>query len=194
MYYKIIYDCEVSLWGVSQQERLTKELAKIGIIEELADTNQSFTGSVLIIRADYLFDANVLGKLIKRNDALLMNSRRDRVVAAWIHAEHIEVALKNLQSDDVVNESPDLSFNIYSPQDLTGGYDPRLRKFNLSHVVQVNRDDQTRIENYLYDKSYKGITDLVTKWFWPLPARWARTPMCRVRDKTKSSHWDLVGC
>jgi len=39
-------------------------------------------------------------------------------------------------------------------------------------VVEVTEQNKQIIENYLYDKSYKGITDLVTKWWWPLPARW----------------------
>lgn len=59
-----------------------------------------------------------------------------------------------------------------TPKELTGGYDPRLRKYDLAHVVEVTQQDKRTIENYLYDKSYKGITDLVTKWWWPLPARW----------------------
>ena len=68
----------------------------------------------------------------------------------------------------------------YTAEQLTGGFDPRLLKFDLSHVVRITKDNKKRLENYLYDKSYKGITDLVTKWLWPLPAR-AITRVCAAK-------------
>ena len=50
-------------------------------------------------------------------------------------------------------------------------------------MVNINIKDRRTIENYLYDKSYKGITDLVTKWWWPAPAR-AAVRLCAQNNIT----------
>ena len=172
MYYHITNECDVRLWSLPQRERIRRLVAKIGDFQE-KDTLSELSASekILIIRADFLFDANVLAKLIAHSQAILTDSSNQIVVAAWIEASHLENVLPML------SHKPDRGNSnlvpIYTPQELTGGYDPRLRKFNLSHVVKVDASQQQIIENYMYDKSYKGITDLVTKWWWPVPARWA---------------------
>ena len=171
MYYHIINDCDIELWGVPQRERIEKTVAKVGDFQHLvALDSPQFTGNVLLIRADYLFDANVLTKLLQHSSAILMSSDDQKPVAAWV-----DIAVARECKTLIAHQQPDtnnISIPSHTPQSLTGGYDPRLRKFDLSHVVKITRQHQRIIENYLYDKSYKGITDLVTKWFWPLPAKW----------------------
>ena len=172
MYYHIINESDVRLWGVSQEQRIRKLVAKLGEFEQIDSVEMlAATDQVLLIRGDYLFDANVLGKLIQRSHAILTDSSNQAAIAAWVDgkvAKQVRVKLEQSQIDG--NTS---SIEVVTPQALTGGYDPRLRKFNLSHVVKITAEEQRTIENYMYDKSYKGITDLVTKWWWPLPARWA---------------------
>ena len=169
-YYHIINECEVQLWSVSQHKRIHKLMAKIGEfkpIKHLSDLMS--TDKILIINAKYLFDANVFAKLVAHTQGILTNSTGQVPAAAWVDATEVDEVLPKL-----TQVSKDFgAISIFTPQELTGGYDPRLRKFDLSHVVEVTAEDQEIIENYLYDKSYKGITDLVTKWFWPYPARWA---------------------
>ena len=171
MYYHIINECDVRLWSLSQRERIHRLITKIGNFQEIDNLSElSVSDKVLLIRADFLFDANVLAKLVALSQAILTDSSNQIVVAAWIESNLLDNILPML------GQAPDRkrgnSVPIYTPQELTGGYDPRLRKFNLSHVVKIDSDQQQTIENYMYDKSYKGITDLVTKWWWPLPARW----------------------
>ena len=172
MNYHIINNCEVSLWGLSQRERIRKVLARVGGFSECSDLEMlSSDENVLVLRADYLFEANVIKKLIELEDALLLcSSSRQQPAAAWVPATAAAEVAKLLIDGDIKGSS--LGVEMTTPQQLTGGYDPRLRKYDLAHVVQITQQDKTIIENYLYDKSYKGITDLVTKWWWPLPARW----------------------
>ncbi len=125
---------------------------------------------VLLVRADYLLDANVLGKLTQHPQAMLSDSSGQVIAAAWIDGKQANEIAKIFSRLKPGSES--IVPPVFSPQELTGGYDPRLRKFDLSHVVEITGSEQKIIENYMYDKSYKGITDLVTKWWWPLPARW----------------------
>jgi len=171
MVYHIINTCEVTLWGVPQQERIRKVLAKAGSFNEIADIKVAPSGqNILLLRADYLYEVNVIQKLVAQPEAILLSScKQKRPSAIWCASEKATQAIKLLNHEQ--SESSLDSITVYTPQQLTGGYDPRLRKYDLAHVVQINSDDKTVIENYLYDKSYKGITDLVTKWWWPLPAR-----------------------
>ncbi len=171
MDYHIINTCDVALWGVPQAERIRKVLAKAGDFNEILDVNEVQSGqNVLLLRADYLFEANVIQKLIGHSEAILTSSCNKNVpTAVWCSHNNVSVSLNLLANES--SEADFNSLNVFTPEQLTGGYDPRLRKYDLAHVVHINDHDKTVIENYLYDKSYKGITDLVTKWWWPLPAR-----------------------
>ena len=172
MFYHIINTCEVRLWGVRQQERIRKVLARIGEFNECSDLKQlPENENILLLKADYLYEANVIKKLITQSNKILVSSCVNKTpAAAWIEAPLATEIITMLEGGDFTELSSHL--DIVSPLQLTGGYDPRLRKYDLAHVVKVSTQDQRVIENYLYDKSYKGITDLVTKWWWPLPARW----------------------
>ena len=44
-------------------------------------------------------------------------------------------------------------------------------------VLPARADRAAALERHLFDGSYKGVTDLVTKWVWPAPAR-AVTRVC----------------
>lgn len=171
MDYHIINTCDVTLWGVPQIERIRKVLAKAGDFNELLDISEAHDErNVLILRADYLYEANVIQKLVTYSEAILTSScNKADPTAVWCGRANAQDAIKLLSNDS--SDTGLNSLNAYTPKKLTGGYDPRLRKYDLAHVVNINDRDKTVIENYLYDKSYKGITDLVTKWWWPLPAR-----------------------
>ena len=171
MDYHIINTCDVALWGVPQAERIRKVLAKAGDFTQISDIQAVKPGqNILLLRADYLYEANLIQKLVAQPEAILVSSCDQQSPSAiWCDGDKISPAVKLLNHEQSENGLD--STAVYTSQQLTGGYDPRLRKYDLAHVVHINNDDKTVIENYLYDKSYKGITDLVTKWWWPLPAR-----------------------
>jgi len=179
MYYHLVKQCGVPLWGVSPEQRVAKNLEKIGAFQQVDDLRSlQPDDGILILRLDYLYDAYLLAKLVAQPHAgsstLLSDSSKGTLVAAWTSAASSSRLLARIENEDmaqVVAEEEGNTVSLFSPEALTGGYDPKLRKFNLSHVVKVVAEDQVQIENYLYDKSYKGITDFVTKWFWPIPAR-----------------------
>ena len=179
MYYHIVKPCGVSLWGVSPEQRIAKNLEKVGVFQQIDDLSLlQPNDAILILRLDYLYDAYLLTKLVAQPNAtsstLLSDSSQSTLVAAWTSAEKASCLLARIENEDapqMVVEEETYTVSLFSPEALTGGYDPKLRKFNLSHVVRVVAEDKIQIENYLYDKSYKGITDFVTKWFWPIPAR-----------------------
>ena len=72
MHYHIINTCDVALWGVPQEERIRKVLAKVGDFNQITDIlKASPKQNILLLRADYLYEANVIQKLIAQPEALL---------------------------------------------------------------------------------------------------------------------------
>ena len=61
-------------------------------------------------------------------------------------------------------------FKVVTPATL-GGYDLMLRRAEPPLLEPSSEDNRQALEDKLYGSSYKGITDLVTKWLWPRPAK-----------------------
>jgi phosphatidylglycerophosphate synthase len=74
---------------------------------------------------------------------------------------------------------------------LSISFQERLRKFEPPFVLPITPRDQGILERRLFDWSYKGVTDLVTKWAWPHPARWV-VGWC-VRFGLRPNHVTVVG-
>jgi len=64
-----------------------------------------------------------------------------------------------------------------TPETLVNAYLMELRKFDVPYLLPISDKNRRSLEKRLFDGSYKGVTDLVTKWLWPTPARWV-TGLC----------------
>jgi len=60
--------------------------------------------------------------------------------------------------------------NMAYPDDLDDGYNKALRKVEPPYALNIEQIPASDIMRRQFASSYKGITDFVTKWFWPLPA------------------------
>jgi phosphatidylglycerophosphate synthase len=58
-------------------------------------------------------------------------------------------------------------------------------------VRRARPERQRELEDRLFTGAYKGVTDLVTKWLWPRPARWV-TGLC-VAGRLSPNHVTLLG-
>ncbi|MBW1645989.1 MAG: CDP-alcohol phosphatidyltransferase family protein, partial [Deltaproteobacteria bacterium] len=56
---------------------------------------------------------------------------------------------------------------------LASKYLLQLRKLDQPFVLPITTQNRRQLEKLLFSWSYKGVTDLVTKWVWPAPARLA---------------------
>ena len=71
------------------------------------------------------------------------------------------------QGVEVVSET---DFKAVSPSDVNDGYIKSLRKHEVPYVLDTKSTPILDIMRKQFKSSYKGITDFVTKWFWPVPA------------------------
>jgi phosphatidylglycerophosphate synthase len=58
-----------------------------------------------------------------------------------------------------------------TPLELVPAYTSTLRKTDVPYLLPLTPTSVREVEDRLFTASYKGITDLVTKWVWPRPAR-----------------------
>lgn len=107
MNYHIINTCDVTLWGISQQQRIQKVLNRIDDFKLCADVaNILDSEKILLLRADYLYEANVIKKLLELNNSVLMSSSNEnKPVAAWVEAKHIQKVIEMLKTGELIKFS-----------------------------------------------------------------------------------------
>jgi phosphatidylglycerophosphate synthase len=169
----IFGDSETSLWGLSGKERLLRALGNrndLSLIDQLSQA--PVDASVLLLRGDYLFDPRVLNELLSSDEEIVICASDSEDIAA--------VRMSNVNSDEIISEifehfekSRFSTLPRLKAEDLVNAYDPRLLKYDPSVILAINNENKAHLESELFDGSYKGVTDFVTKWLWPIPARWS---------------------
>ncbi|MEN8174404.1 MAG: CDP-alcohol phosphatidyltransferase family protein [Pseudomonadota bacterium] len=163
-----IGDCTVTLWGLLPRQRLRHQVERLPDMawtERLEDVPDQ--ARLLVIRTDYVIDAQALGQLSQRNGLLLRCPDDGRFAAAVVDIAQAQQALALLGGE---SEALPENLNIIEPADLHG-YDRHLRRARPPLLKPVSPARQKELEDLLYGNAYKGITDLVTKWIWPRPAK-----------------------
>ncbi len=165
----------VRLWGLNSKQRLQRQLraissesaGKLDPINWLENIDKLPANSrVLLINGHFLFENRSLKGVLERPDTVLRHADgsvaaafidADRVAAVMDymqgHAQHLPPGLNSLQSNDL------------------GAFDENLRKSTKPLLEPLSVQRKAALENELYGNAYRGITDLVTKFLWPRPAK-----------------------
>jgi phosphatidylglycerophosphate synthase len=128
-------------------------------------------GSVVFLRADHLFDGRTVQDLVKAKQTLLeVRPLRGRpaAVAAHVRAADVGAALERLGGD---HRAALPGIEICTPQTLSTAYVAKLLKSDPPSVLPIREEQRSALEKHLFDGAYKGVTDFITKWVWPRPAR-----------------------
>ena len=131
---------------------------------------------VVLFRGDYLYDVRVLTSLIDAADTQLQVNEGDNRVTVAAHTTAAAAAhvMDHIRGN---NQEQPVMLGIETPDTLVPRTHIRLKKAHAAFVLPVNEENSRALERYLFETAYKGITDLVTKWVWPTPARWV-TRLC----------------
>lgn len=175
-------DCRV--WGLTGVERLQRTLIAAGVPPErigvgslasLEQPNTANTETLAIFRADYVFDERLVRGLLESPGAVLLAPAEDttslgRAVAVHAPRDTLTEALPLLSG---VRQSNLVGTGLYAvtPFELVPAYTSTLRKTDTPYLLPLTPATVEEVEARLFAASYKGITDLVTKWVWPRPAR-----------------------
>ncbi len=180
VYAHMVGETPVLLWGLASRERYRRLLKQVGVTEFVDDLfSVPPAHSVLVFRGDYLFDHRVMGGLARSPNVLLetLAGPSRTVVAA-----HVPARLA-LEAKAIVSEAkpaqglplPDL--RVETPGTLVSPFHEFLLKSEPPLVEVIRAETRGALERRLFAGSYKGVTDFVTKWLWPVPAQWA-TRLC----------------
>jgi len=177
LYAHIIGESPLELWGLTSRKRLTRMLERMEIKQVIDDcTLLPSDSTLLIIHSDYLYDVQVLSHLMEQKNVVFqfMVEGKEVPIAAHVQARF---ALQTLHALEQGIQSKSVPLQPISLNSLTNTFSKKLRKVAPAYVFPIANDNHDALEEHLYSGSYKGITDLITKWAWPIPAKWA-TRIC----------------
>ena len=188
-------DAEPTVWSLTVEERLQRGLVRAGITRigriEPHEPAPAATGPCIVVRDDVFYDERVLEGLLGAQDVVLhhaLSPSGPEPVAAACRPELLPEAVATVRSGDARAQA---GLQPASVLDLASAYDRSLRKQHLPWVYAARGQsmDFVEVENELFAASYKGITDLVTKWVFPRPARATVRVLARwgVRPNTVTS-------
>ncbi|MGB5748261.1 MAG: CDP-alcohol phosphatidyltransferase family protein [Desulfobacterales bacterium] len=192
IYAHIIKESPVQHWGLTSPQRIRRVLNSAGvtrIVDDIASLPES--GAVILLRGDYLFDDRVIKYMIDSQDVLLQVSEDQnyRIVAAKVDSHLAGLIADIIKGTDSGQSLPEVKTETL--ETLSISFQERLLKFEPPFVLPITSQNQQNLERRLFDWSYKGVTDLVTKWAWPRPARWV-VGLC-VRLGLRPNHVTIIG-
>jgi phosphatidylglycerophosphate synthase len=170
----IFAETPVQLWGLSSRQRLERILKKMNIDSRLDHPAAAPTGdSILLLRGDCLYDERLIQSLVQKPGTVLqiVTEEGKKAVAAHVAAQDA-LSVRDLL-DGAPGGETSLSLSFETPQILASTYQKKLRKIDPPYLLQITEANREKLEKRLFSGSYKGVTDLVTKWVWPWPAQWA---------------------
>ncbi len=168
--------CDLRLWSLSQAERWRRCLSRVGI-DDFGDDGAArpAAASVVLVRADFVLDGGLVKALAGQPGCLLAVEQADggRVgAAAHVAAESAPAVAALLRADRLVPDDPRLDgLAVQGPEELGSRHDVTLRKRARPYAVSLASAAPRRIERLIFDGAYKGVTDAITKYLWPAPAR-----------------------
>lgn len=176
----VIGHSDSRIWGLTSKERFKRIVKPFGIVD-VRDQEDAWPsdGQVVLIRLDYVVEDRVIHGLIARHfgKMLIIEDQQDGdmtiPVAAHVGAADARKVADLLAREHLTAEEA-LSAGVLPAglTEISSVYNRKLRKREDPYVMALNEHSVDAIEKHIFDGAYKGITDFVTKYAWPLPARW----------------------
>jgi hypothetical protein len=142
-------------------------------VAESLDTLPS-DSRVLVLRGDCLYDARALRGIVKSPQAVL-EVEIEGQSAPWLRT-CAAIKSQRLPAGWTVDRgrlAPRASPTV-TLDEIAKNYEAGLKKLDRPFVLLVTGERRLALERLTFSGAYKGVTDLVTKWLWPVPARWSR--------------------
>ncbi|WP_338066107.1 CDP-alcohol phosphatidyltransferase family protein [Phenylobacterium kunshanense] len=171
---------EVRIWGMTARERLRRTFVRAGL--SVADAPPA-AGGVVLALGSWVYDESLIKTLAARPGSVLTTD--DGVaVAAHVSAGQVAEASAALERGEAPAGLTPLSLAELS-------YNEALRKREAPVLVRLTPENVRAVEARTFAGSYKGVTDVVTKYWWPIPARIV-TRWCAIAG-LKPNHVTFIG-
>ncbi len=169
----IVFADGARAFALTPAQRLERQLPRHGL-------KSVDSGGRLVIRGDHVYGDAVIRALKSAPAGTVLVDGNDRPLAAHVVEGEEDLYLAALGGKPENAALPENAVAKSAVQ-LTGRYDKVLRK--RADPIALSGQDAARVEKVLFDASYKGVTDFVTKYVWPAPALMA-TRWCALRGIT----------
>ena len=148
------------IWGMTGAERLRRTFVRAGL--EPAEAVAADRAAV-IARADWVIDEPLLKEVAARPGVVLVGPAGEPV-AAHAPVGRAEAVAGMLAAGTAPGELERLDPSAVA-------YNSALRKREPPVLVPLTEANVRTVEARTFKGSYKGVTDIVTKYLWPRPAR-----------------------
>lgn len=165
---------------MTASERLRRTFVRAGLSVSEAPPA---SGGVLVALGSWIYDESLLATLARRPGSVLMDDAGD-AVAAHVPAERVAEVSAALERGADPGGLHQLALAELA-------YNEELRKREAPVLVRLTQDNVRAVEARTFAGSYKGVTDLVTKYWWPVPARIV-TRWCAVAG-LRPNHVTFIG-
>lgn len=165
---RLVGDVPVKLWGLSLdqwQKRTWKKLGASGVSPD----------GEFCIGSDWVLSPALSKSLLATPGAVLI-VKEEALGQERVAVVHAKAGTADEHADLVNARNPDwdqLRQAGLTPgymDDFVGDYDKALRKREAPYALSLFQNTPAQVERRLFKGSYKGVTDLVTKYAWPEPA------------------------
>jgi phosphatidylglycerophosphate synthase len=163
----IVGQSPLRVWGLTSTERLHKQLARAGVPAAEPDAERH-----VLLRADWVYDDAIVRGVVGWKDDVALRAPDGTVVGLQVAAARSAEAAALLAEGRAPADVPGAS-----PVALADGYNDKLRKREPPYLMQLTAEALPAVERRIFGGSYKGVTDLVTLYAWPRPARYV-TKLC----------------
>jgi phosphatidylglycerophosphate synthase len=172
---------DVRIFGLTCAERLRRAFLRAGCrdvaVVDAGDAEAHGATSAVVCRSDVILDERLAVGLVARRDALLVVPELG-AIAAHVAAADLATAQAIVCGREPPAALPSLTAS--GPEALAPAWLANLRKREPAWVCAALPELAGEIEERAFAASYKGVTDLVTRWLWPRPAL-AATRWCARR-------------
>ena len=165
----IVGHSPLRVWALPSELRLQRQLTRVGAVDD-----SSAAQRLVLLRADWVYDDALVRGLARSEDDVALVADDGAVVAIGMAAPTARAT--NAAALLANGQAPDGARRVTAAQ-LADGYNDALRKREPPYLMPLNEADLPAIERRIFAGSYKGVTDLVTLYVWPAPARWV-TRVC----------------
>lgn len=171
----------IRAWGLTYRQRLRRLFAgdsRVRLVD--SPTELPDAARLLVLDGQCLLDSRILQRLITAEEGIyeISHSAGDKTpanqavqpgaaAAVITHAGNCAAAEAWIGQRQTAHEA----LSRHSLQRLVTAVEETLRKVDPPQILALNAQQRRATENALYGSAYKSVTDFITKWVWPRPAR-----------------------
>jgi phosphatidylglycerophosphate synthase len=157
----IVGHCDLRIWALPSPLRLRRQLARAGAASDVEAAPR-----IVLLRADWVYDDAIVRSLVMAPSELALIAPGGDCIAVVVSRAQRAEAASLLESGRAPAE-----LGRVTPEQLADGYNDTLRKREAPYLMQLTAAAVPDIEARVFRGAYKGVTDLVTLYVWPGPAR-----------------------